>query len=452
MPSCDAAARPPLTVDALVQAVRSTFRGLPDVRKGGNNQRYTKEDAGLAAFSVFFTQSPSFLDYQTRMQKERGRNNATSLFGVHRLPSDQQIRNLLDPVAPSSLAPLLLEVVETLYQGGALETHRAFTGGFLAALDGTQYFTSEKIACPHCTTRTHADGTVRYTHTAVTPVLLAPGQEAVFPLPPAFVVPQDGHDKQDCELAASGRWLAQWAPRIAPWGITFLGDDLYCHQPFCHQVLAQGCHFLFVCLPPSHATLYEWVADFERVGAISTRVVTRWTGTQHITDTYRYLNDLPLRDGDDARLVGWCELTTTDAAGRVVYRNAWATSHAVTAENVVALVAAGRSRWKIENENNNTLKTKGYHFEHNYGHGQQHLSAVLATLILLAYLMHTVLERVDRRYRAIRAQLPSRRTFFEHLRALLQYLPFDTWEHLFDFMLDALAPAPRKTRARAGTG
>jgi hypothetical protein len=57
----------------------------------------------------------------------------------------------------------------------------------------------------------------------------------------------------------------------------------------------------------------------------------------------------------------------------------------VTAENVVALVAAGRSRWKIENENNNTLKTKGYHFEHNYGHGQQHLSAVLATLILLAY-------------------------------------------------------------------
>ena len=58
--------------------------------------------------------------------------------------------------------------------------------------------------------------------------------------------------------------------------------------------------------------------------------------------------------------------------------------HPVTAENVVALVAAGRSRWKIENENNNTLKTKGYHFEHNYGHGKQHLSAVLASLILLA--------------------------------------------------------------------
>jgi hypothetical protein len=40
------------------------------------------------------------------------------------------------------------------------------------------------------------------------------------------------------------------------------------------------------------------------------------------------------------------------------------------------VVEAGRSRWKIENENNNVLKTKGYHLEHNFGHGQQHLSNV----------------------------------------------------------------------------
>lgn len=452
MLSCPVADLPPVTVDGVVQAIRAAFRGLTDVRKGGNHQRYTMEDAGLAAFSVFFTLSPSFLDFQVRMQKERGRNNAASLFGVQRIPSDQQLRNLLDPVAPDDLTPLLFNLVEALYRQGALAAYRRFAGDFLIALDGTQYFASEKISCPHCTTRTHANGTVRYSHTVVTPVLLAPGQEAVFPLPPAFVVPQDGHDKQDCELAASGRWLTQWGPSLAPWGVTFLGDDLYCHEPFCRQVLAQGGHFLFVCLPPSHSTLYEWVADFERAGTVPTRRVPRWTGTQRLTDTYRYLNDLPLRDGDDTQLVGWCEVTTTDAAGTVIYRNAWATSRVVTAENVVATVAAGRSRWKIENENNNTLKTKGYHFEHNYGHGQQHLSAVLLTLILLAFLTHTVLDLLDHRYREIRAQLPSRRTFFEHLRALVQYWPFDAWEHLFDFMLDGLAPAPRKAKARPGTG
>jgi len=452
MVSCAGLGLPPLTVDALVAAIRDTFRRLPDARKGGNNQRYTLEDAALSAFSVFFTQSPSFLDYQVRMQKERGCNNATALFGVPQIPSDQQIRNLLDPVPPESVAPLLLDLVEALQQRAALETHRALAGGFLVALDGTQYFASEAISCPCCSTRTLANGNTQHVHTAVTPVLLAPGQESVFPLPPAFVTPQDGHAKQDCELAASTRWLGQWAPRLAPWGVTFLGDDLYCHQPFCQQVRAQGCHFLFVCLPPSHPTLYEWVADFARHGAVPSVVTTRWTGKQRLTDTYRYLNDLPLRDSDDALLVGWCALTTTDATGRVLYRNAWATSHILNAENVIATVAAGRSRWKIENENNNTLKTKGYHFEHNYGHGKQHLSAVLATLILLAYLVHTVLDLLDRRYRAVRAQLPSRRTFFEHLRALLQYLPFDTWEHLFDFMLAALAPAPPKARTRPNTG
>jgi len=75
--------------------------------------------------------------------------------------------------------------------------------------------------------------------------------------------------------------------RIAPWRTTLLGDDLYCHQPFCQQVLAQGCAFLFVCLPPSHPLLYEWVADFERTGEVPTLVKTRWSGTQRLTDTYR---------------------------------------------------------------------------------------------------------------------------------------------------------------------
>jgi hypothetical protein len=207
-----------------------------------------------------------------------------------------------------------------------------------------------------------------------------------------------------------------------------------------------------VCLPQSHPTLYEWLADFERQGPLPTLVTTRWTGTQRLTDTYRYFHHLPLRDSADALSVDWCALTTTDAAGRVRYRNSWATSHQVTAETVVAIAAVGRSRWKIENENNNTLKTKGYHFEHHYGHGKQHLSAVLATLIILAYLIHRVLDCLDQRYRAVRALLPSRQTFFEHLRALAQYLPFDSWDDLFDFMLEGLRPALRKPRSRANTG
>lgn len=156
-----------------------------------------------------------------------------------------------------------------------------------------------------------------------------------------------------------------------------------------------------------------------------------------------------MRDGKDALHVGWCELTTSDAKGNVLYRNAWASSQPIAAANVVAVVAAGRSRWKIENENNNTLKTKGDRFEHNDGHGKQHLANFLASLTLLAFLAHTVLEFCDRGYRAVREQLPSRQTFFEHLRAVTQYWPFNSWEQLFDFMREALEPAqpPRARRA-----
>ncbi|MFA7241961.1 MAG: hypothetical protein WC091_17750 [Sulfuricellaceae bacterium] len=144
-----------------------------------------------------------------------------------------------------------------------------------------------------------------------------------------------------------------------------------------------------------------------------------------------------LVNSDDALLVNWCELVTTDINGEVIYRNAWATSHAINADNVAEIVKAARARWKIENENNNTLKTKGYHFEHNFGHGKVHLANLLATMILLAFLLHTALDWLDERYRAVRRLLPLRRTFFEHVRALLQYMPFDSWDHLMAFMLNS---------------
>jgi hypothetical protein len=70
---------------------------------------------------VFFTQSPSSLDYQTRRQRRLGRNNAQSLFGVHQIPSDNQIRNLLDPVPPETVFSLFGELSEGLYHHGFLQ-------------------------------------------------------------------------------------------------------------------------------------------------------------------------------------------------------------------------------------------------------------------------------------------------------------------------------------------
>lgn len=393
-------------------------------------------DAGLSAFSVFFMQSPSFLEHQSRMQQVHSKNNAQSLFGVHRTPSSNQIRNLLDPVSPTYLYPLLAQVGDQLYSNGYLDNYRRLNKQLLIALDGTDTFSSEKISCPCCRQQTLKNGKVLYRHTAVTPVIVAPGESKVIPLPPEFVQPQDGEEKQDSEIAAGKRWLADWGKMYSPWGTTLLGDDLYCHQPFCEAAATEGFDFLFVCKPDSHTLLYEWVEDFERNKQVQTLQCKRREKGKQLHYHYRYLNDLPLRNSDDALTVNWCEVTVTDSKGKVTYCNAWATSHRVHQANVADLVEAGRSRWKIENENNNVLKNHGYHLGHNFGHGKQHLSNLLATMALLAFLLHTALEWVDQRYRQLRQQPFSRKAFFEHLRTLVLFLPFESWDHLMKFMLD----------------
>jgi hypothetical protein len=183
-------------------------------------------------------------------------------------------------------------------------------------------------------------------------VLVKPGCDKVIPLARAFIRPQDG------EINAAKRWLGAHGRECARLKAIILGDDLYGHGPFCRAVQAQGLDFILVCKPDSHPVTAEWVADLQRIGAIGTVTRTRWTGKGLETDTYHYAAAIPLRDADDALTVNWCEITTTGTNGKVLYQSAFATPLAINDGNVAAIVAAGSGRWKIENEHNNTLKTK----------------------------------------------------------------------------------------------
>lgn len=119
----------------------------------------------------------------------------------------------------------------------------------------------------------------------------------------------------------------------------------------------------------------------------------------------------------------------------MLYHNAWVTDHDLDDPRVSEVVDAARSRWKTENENHNTLKTKGYHLEHNFGHGQQYLSQTLLTLNTLAFLFHTVLQLVDKTYQVMRQKRGARQAFFQDIRTLTQYCLFESWQTLLDFML-----------------
>ena len=231
-------------------------------------------------------------------------------------------------------------------------------------------------------------------------------------------MPQDGHDKQDCERVAGQRWLATHAAQVAPYGVTLLGDDLSSNQPFCALVLPHGYNFIFTCKPDSHTTLSERLAFWQATDAMAAREVHHWHGRFTEVTMVRYLNDVFLRSGGNALSVNWFAITVVNAkTGEQLYHNSCITNHRLTADTVVDVAHAGRGRWKVENENNNVLKTKGYHLEHNFGHGTQYLSAFLLSLNLLAFLFHTVLEWSDAKYALLRQVLARRQTFFQDIQA-----------------------------------
>ena len=236
--------------------------------------------------------------------------------------------------------------------------------------------------------------------------------------------------------------MAAHAQRYSSGNNTLLGDDLYAHQPFCRQVLLHGFHFLFTCKPASHSHLSGWVEALEAKARPTLNLRVKGKSNRWEHHQYRWANGVPLTESEDALKVNWCELTITSAEGEVLYRNSFVTDWKISAENVAGLVAGGRARWKIENENNNVLKTKGYHLEHNFGHGKKHLASLLMTMNLLAFGLHTLLELADQSYRLIRATVGARRTFFQHIQALTIYLHFETWERLMDFMMRGLEIGP----------
>lgn len=257
--------RETLNLQNIMNHFRQRWSKAVDVRKPGNNAKYRVVDGILAAFAVFFMQSSSFLEHQRLLESKKGRSNARSLFQVEEIPSDPQIWNLVDPLSSQDFQEDFWFLLDELKEQQHLMQFRNEMNTYAIALDGVSFFSSEKIGCAKCLKRQDRSGVEHFYHSAITPVFVKPGQSQVLPLPPEFIVPQDGSEKQDCERVASKRWLAQHHDHFSDHSVTYLGDDLYANQPLC-QLIAETYHqfFIFVCKPESHSGLYEWIAFLDK--------------------------------------------------------------------------------------------------------------------------------------------------------------------------------------------
>lgn len=410
---------------------RKKAKSFPDKRAGRANATYKMEDIALSAFSVFHMQSPSFLQYQKDMEEKEGKSNAQSLFGLEKIPSDNHIRDILDNVEYTELKPMYNKLIKQLKDADILDSYRYMGRFYPVALDGMQYYSSKKIHCEKCLTRKHGEE-ITYSHQVVTPTLVSPFMREVLPLMPEFIQNRDGSEKQDCEINASKRWIKRKTPLNL--SRLLLGDDLYAHEPFCKDIIKNGDSFVFIAKEDSHKIMYEHIEFIENTAGLETK--EQIVGKAHEKEIwkYRFVNKVPINGDKNALDVNWLELEVFEAkTGKKIYYNTFITNIEITKFNVHDIGLIGRTRWKVENGNNNTLKTKGYHLEHNFGHGKKNLAELLVAMNILAFLFHTVLGFLDANYAKAKAKR-TRERFFNDMEILTTYIYFFSWEILIAFM------------------
>ena len=258
--------------------------------------------------------------------------------------------------------------------------------------------------------------------------VVAPGHNRVVPLMPEFIATQDGAEKQDCERNAVKRWYQTHRARMKALNPVYLGDDLFACHPVVSMLKDNGDDFIFTCKEASHKALYDFIA-----GATPEKHEVK-VPKRGKTDTFRYrwIENVPLRDGADAVTVNWISLQIVDAKGKVKQSMAWVTSLPVSKANVAEIAACGRGRWKIENEGFNVLKNHGYALEHNFGHGAKYLAMTLAALNLLAFAWHSVLDLLEPPWQAAREAATKRTRFFTAIVTITSFVVFPSWQVLLN--------------------
>ena len=118
----------------------------------------------------------------------------------------------------------------------------------------------------------------------------------------------------------------------------------------------------------------------------------------------------------------------------------WITDLALHAETVWDIMRGGRARWKIENETFNTLKNQGYHLEHNYGHGEQNLSVVLALMMMLAFLVDQVQQLCCPLFQAAWSKMKTKCHLWEEIRHHFRTLLIDSMAELLTALIRGIAP------------
>lgn len=295
-------------------------------------------------------------------------------------------------------------------------------------MDGTEYFSSEKLHSPFCMERTASSGKITYYLQTLGVVLAHPDRKEVIPLMPEPISKQDGATKNDCELNAARRFLWRFRKEHPHLKVIVGHDAISPNGPYIRSLKEYDCRFILSVKESDHAYLFRQLDAAIESGKANELVLEDPKDPEKLHG-FRWMNELSINASHKDVRVNLLEYWEIRDEKQKYF--SWVTDFIITPKNVYQIMRGGRARWKIENETFNTLKNQGYNYEHNFGLGKKYLSIVFVTLMMLAFLVDQTQQLSCTLFQSVWKKLGSKKALWQKIRALFDCFLFDSMEMLY---------------------
>lgn len=342
------------------------------------NQSYITYDPELILF-VLIMKNVSGIISMNKMTRDFNKNevidNIAEVLGyesLEEIPHYDTINDFLKKLEVSDLEKIRDYMIRELFKKRALEKYRLLDKYWCIAIDGSQLFSFKEKHCEHCLKKEHKNKDtgeverITYYHTVLEAKLIL--GDMVFSILTEFIENEsESVSKQDCEINAAKRLMKKLKYKFRKLNICIIGDILYSCDSIYELCDEYKWKFIFRFKEGRAKTLWREIQTLKGIenSEISSKSIYK---NEEIIQCLTYINEVSYKN----RFINAVDFT------EIIYKKSkdsslnektsknfvFVTNIKFTKRNAFKIVAAGRSRWKIENEGFNNQKNIRYDIEH----------------------------------------------------------------------------------------
>ena len=284
---------------------------------------------------------------------------------LNEMPHYDTLNYYLERLSPECLSGLRKKMAVSLIRGKQFNRNRLLGKYWRVIFDGTGLFYFKEKHCKNClcTERETTDGKkVKLYYHKVLEAKIMLSDNVVISLGTEFIENEkEDVSKQDCETNAAKRLMAGIKKEYPRLPVCMQGDALYATEPIMQLCREYHWEYLFTQKDTRQKLLdesFEWIKNGngaerksglceEKGNVCYANHVEKVAGKKEVMNVYEYEYEKEDKDGK-----------------KHTARFQWASSIELTKRNIEEMTAAGRGRWKIENEGFNNQKKGLYRIEH----------------------------------------------------------------------------------------